>query len=153
MGDFYKCNVSLHEYYMHKLVYDLNIVNVPKIISYDNDTEVLIMQKLGNCSVADYYGENIEKDIFDDIRDIIRTLYDNNIEYPDITGRNFIEYGGKLWIINFEYATQFTSSPIVLPQQVAQQSQQVTGQLKDPFVKRFISRNLYQWNPRYVIYL
>lgn len=132
---FSKCNVSLHEYNMHKLVYDLNVVNVPKIISYDEDTQILVMKKLGNCSI----GENIEKDIFDDIRDIIRALYDNNIEYPDITGRNFIEYENKLWVVNFEHARQFTSDPII---------QQDTG-LEDLFVKRFISRSIYQWNPKY----
>jgi len=133
---FTKHNVSLEEYTIHQLVYNMNIVNVPRIISYDNDKQILIMQRLGNCS---YDGVTIDRDIFDDIRDIIRTLYDHNIEYPEITGRNFIEYENKLWIVNFEHARQFTPDPII---------QQDTG-LDDLFVKRFISRSLYQWNPKY----
>ena len=102
----------------------------------DNDKQIIIMQGLGNCS---YDGVTIDRDIFDDIRDIIRTLYDHNIEYPEIIGRNFIEYENKLWVVNFEHARQFTSDPII---------QQDTG-LDDLFVKRFISRSLYQWNPKY----
>ena len=129
MDAFIKQDVSLHEYTIHQLVYDMNIVNVPRIISYDNDKQILITQRLGNCS---YDGVTIDRDIFDDIRDIIRTLYDHNIEYPEITGRNFMEYENKLWVVNFEHARQ----------------QQDTG-LDDLFVKRFISRSLYQWNPKY----
>ena len=34
-----KENVSLCEYKMHKLVYNLHIVNIPKIISYNKETK------------------------------------------------------------------------------------------------------------------
>lgn len=136
MEVFHKSNVSLHEYTMHKFVYDLGIVNVPEIIDYDEITQTLIMQKLDNCSVDTT--NDVDKDIFDDIRDIIRTLYENNIEYPNIIGSNFIEYGGKMWIVNFEHASKITTQPTTQPT------------TQDPFVKRFISRKLYQWNPRFI---
>lgn len=142
MSEFHKSGVSLDEYHMHQYVYDLNIVNVPKIISYDKDTQILVMQRLNSDPDTEINESLQEKDRFDDIRDIIRALYDNNIEYPDITSQNFIESGGKLWVVNFEHARHFRSMPILLTQEYG---------LKDPFVKRFISRNLYQWNPRFLI--
>ena len=129
MSDVYiKKDVTLHEYLMHKYVYDLNIVNVPKIINYDENTKVLTMEKINNMSLSDMYGEeakNIDNKIFDQVRKIITLLYHNNIEYPDITGYNFIEYDNKIWIVDFEHSYKI-----------------------DPFVVKFI-KGLNKWNPEY----
>jgi tRNA A-37 threonylcarbamoyl transferase component Bud32 len=103
-----KKNVSLKEYKIHAYVYDLRIVNVPKIIHYNKKTKEMIMVKVGTINVSDYYGElaeNISKELFARIRGIIRTLYEHNILYIDITGYNFIENANKIWIIDFEHAT------------------------------------------------
>ena len=102
-----KENVSLKEYKLHAYVYDLKIVNIPKIIHCNKKTFKMIMAKVGTISVAEHYGEsadNISEELFSRIRDIIRTLYEHNILYSDITGYNFIENDNKLWIINFENA-------------------------------------------------
>jgi tRNA A-37 threonylcarbamoyl transferase component Bud32 len=103
-----KENVSLCEYKIHKYVYNLKIVNIPKIKSYNRKTKQLKMVRVGTMSLSDYYGEteeHISEDLFGKIRNIIKTLYDHDILYIDITGYNFIENDNKLWIIDFEHAT------------------------------------------------
>jgi tRNA A-37 threonylcarbamoyl transferase component Bud32 len=99
-----KYNVEINEYKIHKYIYNLNIVNIPKIYYYDKKDKFMIMQKIANQCLSDEYGEsskNINKNLFNKIREIIKKLYLNNIEYPDITGYNFIEYNNKMWIIDF----------------------------------------------------
>jgi tRNA A-37 threonylcarbamoyl transferase component Bud32 len=127
-----KKEVSLKEYEMHKHVYALGIVNTPKILAYDRDTKVMIMEKVNYMNVSDYYGEketDISAELFQKIRKIIKTLYDNNIVYPDITGYNFIEYNKLIWIIDFEHSN---FKPL----------------LKDEFVVKFIN-GANKWNPRF----
>ena len=127
-----KLNVKQHEYNMHKYVYSMNIVNTPEIISYDKETQIMVMNKINNMCISDMYGEkasDIEDDLFDKIRDIIKKLYCNNIMYPDITGYNFIEYDNKVWIIDFEHS-------------------QISNKTTDKFIDKFIN-GLNQWNPRF----
>lgn len=103
-----KENVSLCEYKLHKYVYNLDIVNIPKVKSYNKETKQMKMVRVGTMNVSDYYGalaENIDNELFDKIRAIIKTLYEHDILYIDITGYNFIENNNKVWIINFEHAT------------------------------------------------
>jgi tRNA A-37 threonylcarbamoyl transferase component Bud32 len=127
-----KKDVSLKEYEMHKHVHSLGIVNTPKILAYDRDTKVMIMEKVNYMNISDYYGEketDISPELFKKIRQIIQTLYDNNIVYPDITGYNFIEFDKRIWIIDFEHSN---FKPL----------------LKDEFVVKFIN-GLNKWNPRF----
>ena len=125
-----KYGVKQHEYDVHKYVYDLKLdkINVPKIISYDKEKEIMVMHKINALNLSDMFGENssdIDEYYFDEIRTIIKTLSDNGIEYPDITGYNFIEHDNKIWIIDFEHA-----------------------HIRDTFVDKFIQgRN--KWNPRF----
>jgi len=131
-----KQNVSFHEYQMHKYIYDLSQsinINVPRIINYNIESKTLIMEKINHMNISDYYGENInniDNNIIDKIRDIITILYDHNIVYPDITGYNFIEHDGQIWIIDFEHASFMTNK-------------------KDTFVEEFIN-GLHSWNPRFL---
>ena len=102
-----KQHVSLKEYEMHKHVYALGIVNTPKILAYDRETQFMLMEKVPHMNISDYYGEketHISAALFKKIRSVIKTLYDNNIVYPDITGYNFIEHDNKLWILDFEHS-------------------------------------------------
>ena len=127
-----KKDVSMKEYEMHKHVHSLGIVNTPKILAYDRDTKVMIMEKVNYMNVSDYYGEketDISPELFKKIRQIIQTLYDNNIVYPDITGYNFIEFDKRIWIIDFEHSN---FKPL----------------LKDYFVVKFINGKN-KWNPRF----
>jgi tRNA A-37 threonylcarbamoyl transferase component Bud32 len=137
-GDYYfvKNNVSLREYKMYKYVCDLDIVNIPKFYSYDKNTKTLITQKIPNLNVADNYGEDAKdcpEEVYYKIRETIKTLYNNNIEYPDITGYNFIEYQNKIWIIDFEHANIMTTN---------------NKKDYDPFVEKFIY-GFNGWNPDY----
>ena len=111
MNDYYiKENVEENEYNMHKYVYNLKLFHVPKIISYDNKNKIMIMEKIDGMNVSDMYGEdakNVPDEIFEIIVNIIKTLKLHGIEYPDITGYNFIEDKhnyGKIWIIDFEHS-------------------------------------------------
>jgi len=125
-----KQNVLLHEYTMHTHVYNLNIVNIPEIISYSPQTKIMVMRKIPNMNISDMYGEeayNVNCNLFNKIRSIIKILYDNNIEYPDITGYNFIEIGDTVWIIDFEHA-------------------KINKNIKNKFIKKFIG-GIHQWNP------
>lgn len=127
-----KKDVSMKEYEMHKHVHSLGIVNTPKILAYDRDTKVMIMEKVNYMNVSDYYGEketDISPELFKKIRKIIKTLYDNNIIYPDITGYNFIEFDKRVWIIDFEHSN---FKPL----------------LYDDFVVKFIN-GANKWNPRF----
>ena len=125
-----KYGVKQHEYDVHKYVYNLKLekVNVPKIISYDKEKEIMVMHKINALNLSDMFGEkssDIDEYYFDEIRTIIQTLSDNGIEYPDITGYNFLEHDNKIWIIDFEHA-----------------------HIRDTFVDKFIQgRN--KWNPRF----
>ena len=65
----------------------------------------ITMDNLQEMCIADMYGEDpkdIPKIIWDQIRVILKILYfDEGIEYIDITGYNFIEKKGKVYIIDF----------------------------------------------------
>ena len=129
-----KENVSLCEYKIHKYVYNLKIVNIPKIKSYNKKTKQMKMVRVGTMSLSDYYGEteeHISDELFAKIRNIIQTLYDHDILYIDITGYNFIENDKKLWIIDFEHATYNH------PRET------------DQFVERFLEGHN-GWNPEFV---
>ena len=133
--DYYiKKNVSKYEYDMYKHVYDLNIVNIPEIIDYNEKEKTLTTKKIKKCNISDMYGDSsrdIDSNLFNKIQKIIKKLYDNDIEYPDITGYNFIELGEKIWIIDFENSRVMKNK-----------------ELKDDFVKEFIDGKN-EWNPEY----
>jgi len=128
-----KENVSLKEYKIHTYVYDLGIVNIPKIVSYDKKTKQMKMIRVGIMNVSDFYGadaKDISEELFDKIRSVIRTLYEHNILYIDITGYNFIECGDKLWIIDFEHA-------------------KYNARRKNKFVEKFLE-GANEWNPEFI---
>ena len=111
-----KHSVRHREWFMQKHVYQLNIVNVPKIIDYNEDTKIMIMKKIGGMNLSDKYGDNamdIPNEIFDQVVKIVRNLVLYNIEYPDLTGYNFVEDSdGKVWIIDFGHSSLMTSTKI-----------------------------------------
>ena len=128
-----KENVSLKEYKIHTYVYDLGIVQIPKVVHYNKKTKQMIMVRVGEMSVADFYGslaKDISAELFVRIRSIIQTLYEHNILYVDITGYNFIENGNKIWIIDFEHATY-------------------NPRRKNEFVERFLGGSD-EWNPEFL---
>ena len=103
-----KQNVSYEEYKMHTYVYNLFIVNIPRIYKYNKEESTMKMQRIHGDCVANIYGEEIEnvpEGIKQQISDILTQLTHHNIEYPDITGYNFIVDNNEIvWIIDFEHA-------------------------------------------------
>jgi tRNA A-37 threonylcarbamoyl transferase component Bud32 len=106
-----KYNVEHREYFMQKYIHQLKIVNTPDIVEYDEINKVMVMMKVGKNNLSHNYGEDandIPFDLFDSVVKIVRTLVLYGIEYPDLTGYNFVEdvdTYGKIWIIDFEHAT------------------------------------------------
>ena len=105
-----KKNVNMHEYVVHKYIYDLNIVNTSRIVRYNLQQKKMTLEHIGNDNISNVYGDlpsEIPDYIFAKIREIILKLYDNGILYPDITGYNFIEHknNGKVYILDFEHVT------------------------------------------------
>jgi tRNA A-37 threonylcarbamoyl transferase component Bud32 len=76
----------------------------PKILQTDFKTFIK-MEKIPEICVADKYGESIRgmpKEIVKEIYNILHKLYyECDIEYIDVTPYNFIEYNGKMWVIDF----------------------------------------------------
>lgn len=135
MTDTYnKYNVNPSEFHIQNLIYNMNILNIPKPYSYNPISKILSMYNISEMSISDMYGEkylDIPEYITEQIRNIISTLYYHGIEYPDITGYNFIEYQNKIWIIDFEHAS-FNSNPDTY----------------DPFILQFMNGHN-DWNPNY----
>ena len=111
-----KYKVSEKEHFIQKYFYQLNIINVNKIIYYDKENKIMIMKKIEGMNLSDQYGDNatdIPNEIFEQVVKIVRNLVLHKIEYPDLTGYNFIEdTDGKVWIIDFGHARLMTSNTI-----------------------------------------
>lgn len=132
MATYTKYNVQANEYEMYRKIRSLNIVNTPTLLDYDPKQKILTMEKIPELNISDMYGDklsDVPPYIIDEVRNIIKTLRDNGIEYPDITGYNFIEYQNKIWIIDFEHA-------------------RIKSKNFDPFVIHFIN-GADSWNPNF----
>jgi tRNA A-37 threonylcarbamoyl transferase component Bud32 len=134
---FQKTNVSPKEAAMQLLLStDILTGYVPKVHSYNANEGVLVMDKIDEMSVSDMYGENmaqVPKEVVDQIRSIIERLYNNYIEYPDITGYNFIEKDGKIYIIDMEHSRY---------------NNDITSY--DPYILKFIRGDVSEWNERFM---
>ena len=66
------------------------------------------MEKIKGTTIFDYYGydiKNIPSEIWNKIYNIIKTLYQNNIHYVDITPFNFIITDDEdIFVIDFGHA-------------------------------------------------
>tara|TARA_B110000967_G_scaffold169959_1_gene179676 strand:+ start:307 stop:774 length:468 start_codon:yes stop_codon:yes gene_type:complete len=111
-----KENVTHTEYFMQKYVWNLDIVNIPEIIEYNDEGKIMVMKKVGKDNLSDIYGEeasDVPNEIFSQVVKIVRTLVLHNIAYPDLTGYNFVEDSeGKVWIIDFEHSSMMSTKKI-----------------------------------------
>jgi tRNA A-37 threonylcarbamoyl transferase component Bud32 len=93
----------------------------------------MTMQRIPQMCVSDMYGAlstDVPEHVFTKIREILTILYNHRVYYPDITGYNFIEYGGHVWIIDFGHAY-------------------ISDKFKDSFVLEFLY-GLNEWNPDFL---
>ena len=134
---FTKYDVTYNEYQIQDLVYKKKIINIPEVYDFkqiEGKYGNLIMQKIPELNISDMYGANfsdIHEYIIEECRNIISMLYKNHIEYPDITGYNFIEHDKKIWLIDFEHARV-----------------NYNYNTYDPFILEFINGSN-SWNPFY----
>jgi len=143
---FVKENVNENEYFIHEWVYYLiknnsnskeNHINikVPKIYNYDSENKRLSMQMIYGDNLSNIYGEDIEnvpKKLINIIQKTINLMNSYLVEYPDITGYNFmLDKSENLWIIDFEHAK-------------CRDIQEPT----DNFVLKFIN-GTNEWNPEF----
>ena len=114
---YYKLVIKKDERAIEREVEMQNIANKygfsPKIVDFKMEYDKInyeyrgdiTMENLDELCIADKYGDdpaNIPKLIWDQIRTILKILYDEEgIEYIDITGYNFIEKNNKVYIIDF----------------------------------------------------
>ena len=128
--------VSHKEWLLHKYVYGLSETygfHVPRPYSYDIKTGLMKMQRIPQMCVSDFYGAlstDVPEHVFTKIREILTILYNHRVYYPDITGYNFIEYNGHVWIIDFGHAY-------------------ISDKFKDSFVLEFL-HGLNEWNPDFL---
>lgn len=106
----------------------------PKVIRCNHTS--IVMENVGEMSIADKYGEKIEdipEWLKEDILDLLYTLYTVlAIEYVDVTPYNFIEKDGVVWIIDFGHAKNATYD-------------------LDPYLdEAFAEWNLTKWNPEFI---
>ena len=132
-----KYDATEHEYKIQDLIYQMGIINVPKVINF-KQTEGrygdLTMEKIPQMNISDMYGDSlsdIPDYIVEECRNIISILYKNHIEYPDITGYNFIEHKNKVYLVDFEHAKV-----------------NYDYNTYDPFILEFIE-GCNTWNPYY----
>ncbi len=79
----------------------------PKIFTSEwHGTRIRIyMEDVGDDTLANLYGENVPEWIWNEIRYMIKTLFENEgIEYIAITPSNFIEKDNRIYIIDFDDA-------------------------------------------------
>lgn len=146
MPPFIKQNVSYNEYFIHSWAYsllkdlskkeDTHIkILIPKIISYDKKSKVLIMQNIHGDNLSNIYGEDIHEvpiKVINIIRKCLYLFHQYMVEYIDITGYNFmLDKNENLWIIDFEHAICRTQTD-----------------LPNPFLQKFIN-GLLSWNPEF----
>ena len=95
MNDLYiKEQVESNEYMIARIAHQGLHIPTPEIIYYNYKSKVMLMTKIHQCCIADYYGDgdnNTPDEIYIKIRKIISDLLMAGISYPDITGYNFIE--------------------------------------------------------------
>jgi len=136
MNDLYiKEQVESNEYMIARIANQGLHIPTPEIIYYNSTCKVMIMTKIHQCSVADYYGDSDSEtpdEVYIQIRKIIGDLLMAGISYPDITGYNFIEdNNGKVWIIDFGHAEVKAPNKMV-----------------DTFITKFLNGHN-GWNPEF----
>jgi tRNA A-37 threonylcarbamoyl transferase component Bud32 len=136
MKTFTKFNVTVNEYEIYKYTQNLNIVNIPSIVYYDPDLQIMTTQLIDDLNIADTWSDNAQEVPDNQYEQIVHTvcsLRNNGIEYPDITGYNFIYHDEIMWIVDFEHA-------------------KLTTKISDPFINLFCKWKISdkkQWNPRF----
>ena len=130
-----KQDVSEQEYEFQRQSYALGYS--PEVIEYNAITKIMVVRRIDNMCVADWYGDSDEQtpdEVWVDIKRIVRGLYKAGLEYVDITGYNFVQdRAGKVWIIDFGHCRKVGC-----------------GSKPDAFVQKFMKDESFKkWNPEF----
>ena len=84
-------------------IYDTNIEQTPQPAPEDY---YIIIKRIHGMTVADYYGDDVPVKAWNEIRRLIQLLFDNGVEYIDISPYNFMveEATGKIYVIDYGHA-------------------------------------------------
>jgi len=129
--DVFRKNCSAKEIRLQTIATEMGLA--PQIRETDNET-YMVMDKLPAMNIGDMYGTTIRSlphYVRKGIVDTLRTLYETKgIQFVDITPYNFIEYGKRIWIIDFgdAYDDQEESHP---------------------HLNKILTSGLLRWNPEF----
>jgi tRNA A-37 threonylcarbamoyl transferase component Bud32 len=122
---------SANEIRLQRIASEMGLA--PPIHQTDNET-YMVMERLPSMNVADMYGTSIRTlphYVRKGIVNILRTLFETKgIQFVDITGYNFIEHGGRVWVIDFGHA--YDNCPDV-----------------HPHLNKILTTGLLRWNPTF----
>ena len=131
-----KRNVEHKEYFLNRYVANLGSVKIPEVVEYFPESRIMISRRVEGSNISDNHGEDVNHvpdEVFQKVATIIRELVLNGVEYPDITGYNFIEESEThdVWIVDFGHAN------------IKQQ-----GKITDRHIKA-VCNGEKKWNPDY----
>lgn len=113
---FGKGGLSKREVAIQKIAARLGVAPAIHSIVKHNQMSVVLMQKIHGSSLADFYGSDpIPTHVWDQVKAILQLLWNNGIEYKDITPYNFMlePDAGKVWIVDFGHARQVKINPFL----------------------------------------
>jgi tRNA A-37 threonylcarbamoyl transferase component Bud32 len=129
--DVFRKDCSSNEIRLQTIAAEMGLA--PQIRETDNET-YMVMDKLPAMNIGDMYGTSIRTlphYVRNGIVDTLRTLYETKgIQFVDITPYNFIEYGKRIWIIDFGDAYD--------------DQEEV-----HPHLNRILTSGLLRWNPEF----
>ena len=104
-----KRNVDHKEYFLNRYVANLGSVRIPEVVEYFQETRIMVSKRVRGNNISDNHGEDVNHvpdEVFEKVATIIRELVLSGVEYPDITGYNFIEEldTDDVWIVDFGHA-------------------------------------------------
>jgi RIO-like serine/threonine protein kinase len=113
---FGKGGVSKEEEMLQRRAADLGVAPSIHFIVSHNGMNVVLMRRINGMSLADFYGEEVESipaEVWSQVHDILQILWNNGIEYSDITPYNFmIELSTeKVWVVDFGHARNVQMNP------------------------------------------
>ena len=95
------------KYNMNKMIYQRGLSYIPKLISFDDDTKTLIIEKVGR-TIAEKYGAGEGRDRYlPKMRTLSKKFYNSfGLYHNDLKWDNTLEdNNGKVYLIDFEYSS------------------------------------------------
>lgn len=146
-------NVSPRQKFIYKFITTIyGYTFIPKFYEYNEETQQMKTQRIfskNNWTLLDLYGEkaeDVDEETFEEIQDIVASLYLNGVINPKIIPSNFVrDNKDKLWMIDFQDTFVFNNFSGIDQNRLTEQ--EMKNYL---FVQHFIKNNMKTWNPHYM---